>query len=275
MPLAILIKHNFLAVLNLILAGGALWYGVSVLTSLQFQLQKKAVSFFLLGVLLLAIAEVLMIVEPASQSSEVELLQELIKTSLIVSISIALFFIKQSEQKEISQLRDAAFLDGLTQLYNQSFFRQAARQKLLEARRNNQPLSILMLDIDDFKAYNDKFGHEAGNFALRYFAQELGRITRSSDLVARYGGEEFIILVNSDIEEAVNLAQRICQRIATVCLPKYNANLHRSITVSIGLAPLTANMTSLEELIATADHELYKAKQMGKNCVHYRAAITR
>lgn len=275
-PVASLIKHNLLEVeiINIILAGFVLAFGVSVLGSVKLRLQKKAVSFFLFGILLFESAEILLFVGLALKSDEIELLQAIARTSLIVSLGIALLLIKQSERQEVLPLRRAAFRDGLTQLYNQTFFRQAARQKMLEARRTHQPMTVLMLDIDDFKAYNDQFGHEAGNVALQYFAQELRKITRGSDLVARYGGEEFIILVNSDIEEAVNLAQRICQNIATVCRPEYCDRLYRPITVSIGLAPLTVKMKTLEELIAAADHELYQAKRMGKNCVHYWAPVT-
>lgn len=153
------------------------------------------------------------------KSELIEVFKDLAKSSFIVCFGITLFFFRKSEQYEVAKLQRTAFRDTLTGLYNYAFFSQSAQQKFLEAKRNNLPLSIMMLDIDDFKAYNDQFGHQAGNVALRCFARELKQTTRDYDLVARYGGEEFIILVNANLDNTIDLAQRIRQRIATVCTP--------------------------------------------------------
>ncbi|MGD1921732.1 MAG: GGDEF domain-containing protein [Pleurocapsa sp.] len=216
-----------------------------------------------------ATAEVLIVSNVSGKYEFLEVLKDLAKSSFVICLGVALFLFKQSEQYEISRLHRKAFRDILTGLYNYAFFCQSGKQKFLEAKRSKSPLSIMMLDIDNFKAYNDKFGHQAGNVALRCFAKELKHITRDYDLVARYGGEEFVVLVNSNLDEAFNLAQRICYTINTDCTPKSYPELCRSITVSIGLASVTGSINKLEELIEAADLELYRAKKAGKNRVHF------
>ncbi|MEM8781166.1 MAG: GGDEF domain-containing protein [Cyanobacteria bacterium P01_G01_bin.49] len=265
--------ENYLQAGNILICICIFLFGFSLLHRLAFKLQKRAVCFFLLGIVLVAIVEVLIVGNISWKSDLIEILQNLTKSSFIICFGITLFLFKKSEQYEISRLHRRAFRDILTGLYNYAFFRQSGQQKFLEAKRRDFPLSVMMLDLDNFKAYNDQFGHQAGNVALRCFADELKQITREYDLVARYGGEEFVILVNSNLDEASNLAQRICQRIATVCNPQSRPELYRSITVSIGLASVMKTTKTLEELIEAADIELYRAKQEGKNRVHIMDGI--
>jgi GGDEF domain-containing protein len=108
---------------------------------------------------------------------------------------LAVHFLRRSELNEVRPLRHSADIDPLTTLHNQVFFRRAAARKITQAREYGLPLSLAMLDIDDFKKYNDAFGHEAGNTVLRVLAGILRRSVRADDLVARYGGEEFVVLV--------------------------------------------------------------------------------
>lgn len=258
----------YLEIVNVLISILIILFGISLLNRLGFTLQKKAICFFLIGIFLFATAEILIVANISWESELIEILKNLAKSSFLICLGITLFFIKQSEQNEVAKLRYKAFKDALTGVYNYAYFRQSGQQKFLEVKRSKLPLSVMMIDIDNFKAYNDQFGHEAGNIALRCFAKELKQITRRYDLVARYGGEEFVVLVNSDLDDSCNLAQRICQRIATTCVPQYHKGLSRPITVSIGLASLTESMKTLEELIEAADLELYRAKQTGKNRVH-------
>ena len=260
---------NYLEIANILISIVIVLFGVSFLNRLRFRLQKKAVWFFLIGIVFFATTEILIIANISGESGLIEIFKDLAKSSFIICLGITLFFLKQSEQNEVAKLRYKAFKDALTGLYNYAYFRQSGQQKFLEVKRRQLPLSVMMIDIDNFKAYNDQFGHEAGNIALRCFAKELKQITRRYDLVARYGGEEFVVLVNSDLDDSCNLAQRICHRIATTCVPQHHAGLFRAITVSIGLASLTESMKTLEELIEAADLELYQAKQTGKNRVHF------
>ena len=123
----------------------------------------------------------------------------------------------------------------------------------------------MVLDVDDFKPYNDRYGHEAGDGVLCCVARVLRKSARADDLVARYGGEEFVLLMSSDLEDAVEVADRICQAVERECSPERDASLSRQITVSLGIAPLTEDTQMLELLIGAADREMYRAKRAGKN----------
>ena len=261
--------ENYLQAVNILICICILLCGLSLLNSLEFKLQKKAITFFLLGIILVATTEVLIMGNIAWQSDNIVIFQSLVRSSFLICLGMTLFLLKQSEQYEISRLHHTAFKDVLTELYNYAFFCQSGQQKFLEAKQRKSSLSIMMLDLDNFKAYNDQFGHQAGNIALRCFARELKQVTRDYDLVARYGGEEFVILVNASLDETYNLAQRICHRIAIACTPQVHPELHRCITVSIGLAALKNSTKTLEELIEAADQELYRAKQAGRNQVYF------
>lgn len=267
--LLISLMGNYLEIVNILASIFTILFGISLLNQLEFTIQKKAICFFLIGIFLFATSEILIVANIYWESELIEILKNLAKSSFIICLGITLFFFKKSEKNEVAKLRYRAFKDALTGLYNYAYFRQSGQQKFLEVKRLSLPLSVMMIDIDNFKAYNDQFGHEAGNIALRCFAKELKQITRGYDLVARYGGEEFVVLINSDLDNSCNLAQRICQRIATTCVPQYHQELSRPITVSIGLASLSESIKTLEELIEAADLELYQAKQTGKNRVHF------
>ena len=102
-------------------------------------------------------------------------------------VILAAHFVRRSELKEVGPLRRSADIDPLTALHNQAFFRRAASRRITRAREYGPPLSLAMLDVDDFKDYNDAFGHEAGNAVLRLLAGVLRRSIRADDLVARYG----------------------------------------------------------------------------------------
>lgn len=260
---------NYLQLGNVFVSIFILLFGFSLLHRLEFNFQKKAIYFFLIGIVLFAITEVLILGNTSWKSELIAILTDIAKSSFIICFGITLFFFRKSEQYEVAKLHRQAFRDILTGLYNYAFFRQSGQQKFLEAKRSRLPLSIMMLDIDNFKAYNDQFGHQAGNIALRCFARELKHSTRDYDLVARYGGEEFVVLVTANLNNTFDLAQRIHQRIATVCTPSSHPELYRSITVSIGLASVTESINTLEDLIEAADMELYRAKQAGKNRVHF------
>ena len=145
--------------------------------------------------------------------------------------------------------------EGPVNLSNRSFFRRAATRRLALSKENDLPLACIVLDIDDFKDHNDRFGHEAGDGALRCVAQALVRSSRADDLIARYGGEEFVLVMNGSEE------------VASHCSPGYNSILRRDLTVCLGVAPLTVEMRTLEELVDAADMEMYHAKRTGKNRV--------
>ena len=180
---------------------------------------------------------------------------------------LAAHFLRRSELDEVGTLRRTADIDPLTALHNQAFFRRAAARRITQAREYGLPLSLAMLDIDNFKNYNDAFGHEAGNAVLRVLARILRRAVRADDLVARYGGEEFVVLLGGQLGEIKEVMERIRLQVEDRCSPGGDSPVRRQVTVSVGIAALTENVQTLEDLIETADEAMYRAKRAGKNRV--------
>jgi diguanylate cyclase len=185
----------------------------------------------------------------------------------ICSVGLALRLMSRAEKEEISFLRRAANVDDLTGLGSRSFFHRAAGRRIELYRRNGLPLACAVLDVDDFKSYNDRYGHEGGDKALRCVARVLRESTRADDLVARYGGEEFVVLMGGDVEDAITVAERVRERVEFESVSGDEISLGSSLTVSVGVAALTDETLSLEQLVKTADGELYRAKRSGKKRV--------
>ncbi|MBL8850203.1 MAG: diguanylate cyclase [Planctomycetaceae bacterium] len=157
-----------------------------------------------------------------------------------------------------------ATTDGLTRLKNRRAFQAKLIEEVERARRYETPLSLLLLDIDYFKRFNDTFGHPAGDGVLRGVGQLLQETARTTDFVARYGGEEFaIILLNTDEENAITVADRF--RVAV----EQGDWRERAITVSIGVATLQSGDRECSKLINAADAALYQSKEHGRNCVYH------
>ncbi|RJG27645.1 diguanylate cyclase [Massilia cavernae] len=163
-------------------------------------------------------------------------------------------------------LEQLATRDGLTGLANRRCFDDTLQAEWSRAMRQKQPLSLLMVDVDNFKAYNDANGHLGGDECLKRVAQAVASEMRANDLVARYGGEEFaVILPNQSLKGAAIVAERIRSRVEQLSLPSRFARDGR-VTVSIGAATaIAASGTDASQLVATADAALYRAKHMGRN----------
>jgi len=184
---------------------------------------------------------------------------------LAAAAAAVLHYLYRVEREEISPLRRSANVDGLTGLGSSSFFERAARRRVEQAMDNGTPLSCVLLDVDDFKAYNDNHGHDAGDEILRCVARLMGESARADDLVGRYGGEEFVLLLNSGAKGALEVAERIREAVERECVPENP--LERPTTVSLGVVSLSEETKSLERLIAMADAEMYRSKKTGKNRV--------
>jgi two-component system, cell cycle response regulator len=163
------------------------------------------------------------------------------------------------------QVKRMALRDALTGLYNYGYFKEALNYEVEKSRRYMAPLSLLFLDVDDFKQINDTLGHVKGDKIMRQVAAILKKGTRQADLLCRYGGDEFVMLLSqTPPDQAMVLAERLRQRIARSSMNRLEPGL--KVTVSIGVAGLGPEM-STEDLIEAADEAHYRAKQTGKNQV--------
>ncbi|WP_028587819.1 diguanylate cyclase domain-containing protein [Desulfocurvus vexinensis] len=167
-------------------------------------------------------------------------------------------------------LRELSTIDGLTGIANRRRLDEFCAREWKRAQRAGAPLSVVMADIDHFKAYNDTYGHAAGDDCLRAVAQALGRaVQRPTDLVARYGGEEFAaVLPDTDAQGARHIAEAMRQAVADLALEHTASSVAAHVTISAGTATaVAASGATLEGLFAAADERLYAAKQQGRNRV--------
>ena len=201
---------------------------------------------------------------PSTLTDAAEEFAELVAISAAAAV---LHYLGRVEREEISPLRRSADVDELTGLGSRSFFERAAGRRVEQARDKGTPLACVLLDVDDFKAYNDSHGHGAGDEVLRCLAKVLRESSRADDLVGRYGGEEFVLLVNGEVEVAREVAERIREAVQSTCVPESENSPERPTTVSLGVVPLSEETRNLERLIAIADAEMYRSKKTGKNRV--------
>lgn len=170
--------------------------------------------------------------------------------------------VRQAELEKVNdRLQQLARRDGLTDVFNHRAFQERLNEEMARARRSGHPLSLLIGDVDDFKAYNDRYGHIAGDDRLYFFAQVLQKCTRPSDFVARYGGEEFtVILPETTIAQGSIVAERILEVLG-------QEEGSRRIGASFGLVQMAEEHATSAALIDAADAALYQAKRSGKNRV--------
>lgn len=156
--------------------------------------------------------------------------------------------------------------DGLTGVYNRRYLNDFLEREFSRARRHDRLLSVVFVDLDNFKEINDTYGHLAGDHVLKRVARAFGDRIRREEIVGRYGGDEFLVVIpESDIEDIVRFAERIKARIETQDIEFDNERIH--VTVSIGIAVRSESMERCEDLLARADKHLYDAKRAGKNRV--------
>lgn len=173
-------------------------------------------------------------------------------------------------QRLNEELRQLSRTDPLTGIPNRRVFTELLEEEYSRARRYGHALSVLMLDLDHFKAVNDSYGHAVGDRVIRTFTQTVKPEVRASDCFARMGGEEFALLLpQSDLSSARQLARRLCQAMSAIRFDSSRGEF--SVTVSIGVATLSAQDYSAEHLLNRADRCLYAAKSEGRNRVRPRS----
>jgi diguanylate cyclase (GGDEF)-like protein len=184
----------------------------------------------------------------------------------LVAPQIALAIERASWQQRANQFQLMSITDPLTGLHNRRYLEARLTEELSRSKRYNYPLSFMMIDIDDFKLYNDLNGHQAGDRALEITAQCLHAALRKVDVASRYGGEEFsILLPQTSLEEAGVIADRIRRKIMTTKFPHGMTQPLEAVTVSIGLSTFSLALDSAEAIVRAADRALYHAKSHGKN----------
>lgn len=164
--------------------------------------------------------------------------------------------------KEKNALARLSITDPITELNNHRRFQDALKVEVQRAQRHSRPVSLLMIDIDHFKNFNDRYGHPAGDRLLADLSKRIIGSVRNLDIVARYGGEEFaVIMPDTDADNALRVAERIRMAIEADPFSVFHSPDQAKITVSIGVASLKPNF----ELVEEADKALYKAKNFGRN----------
>jgi len=168
------------------------------------------------------------------------------------------------------QLRHLSIMDGLTDIPNRRRFDFFLEHEWWRAARAKSPLSLILLDIDHFKKFNDSYGHLAGDDCLRMVGKTMeASLDRSTDFVARYGGEEFVcVLSDTALEGAVKLAEKIRENIEMLSISNAQANAQLNVTASLGVVTVIPSQDLPPcVLVEAADKRLYEAKQSGRNCV--------
>lgn len=170
--------------------------------------------------------------------------------------------------KTYDEVVTSAHQDSLTKLWNHGHFQTLLAEGIRDAKAKDQPLSLVVFDVDDFKSYNDSYGHPAGDRALEVVSKISKTVMRRYDNLARYGGEEFVaVLPGTGKAEAIKLAERLRETIERESTPSGQNELPKKITVSIGVASFPEDAEDKDKLIFCADGALYDAKRDGKNRV--------
>ncbi len=189
--------------------------------------------------------------------------------------TVARFSVQDAlEEQATLQLHDSALKDGLTGVYNRRVFDDRLEMEFAFAERHARPLSLIMLDVDHFKRFNDEHGHPAGDEALRAVARELVATLRVEDLVARYGGEEFVVLARDTLpSEAALVAERLRTIISQT--PVFFQGQRLAVSASLGVASNFPSLSAASGLVDRADQALYEAKHTGRNRVAVYGASRR
>lgn len=179
-----------------------------------------------------------------------------------IAPQIAVAIDRTTLKDRAGEFEQLSVTDSLTGLLNRRYLDERLEEEMNRARRHRSAISLMMIDVDSFKSYNDSFGHPAGDLALKMVSAAMKDTLRADDVAARFGGEEFAILLpRTNGEEAAAIAERIRSRVENAAFP------HRQITISIGVASHSNEFDSPKDWITAADMALYEAKHLGRNNV--------
>lgn len=185
--------------------------------------------------------------------------RRLVEIGLLLAVLLTIVAILS----RINRMQEHAIIDAVTGLRNHRYFQVRLRDELKRSQRANVPTGLIVLDLDNFKRVNDRFGHATGDAILRKVSQVLERNARAADVVCRYGGEEMaVVLPGASLADAGRVAERFRQAVEQMGEPE-----GQPVTVSVGVACYPQHGPQIDELIAAADAAMYQAKRAGKNCV--------
>ncbi len=198
-------------------------------------------------------------------SYEIRVLKTFLQTTSILHENMLLYH-KMMKLYRIKE--QEAVTDGLTNVFNYRFFQTEIEREIVRSERHGKSFSVAMIDIDNFKKYNDTQGHLIGDDALRLIAQTIIKNIRKSDILARYGGDEFVmILPELDKNQSKALAEKLCAVIRDTKVPKKRTAIKVNLTVSLGISTFPDDGKTEDELLKKADEALYKAKDLGRDIV--------
>jgi diguanylate cyclase (GGDEF)-like protein len=201
--------------------------------------------------------------------SEVVLLAKIRAMKRLVEMQREMVMVTHELNAANKELLRLSTMDGLTGISNRRMYDDLGKREWRRCERMKMPISLVLVDVDHFKLFNDKYGHQAGDECLKSIAAQVAKIgQRPTDLVARYGGEEFVLVLGeTNAEGAGWLASRLCQKVAELDIPHY-ATSSRHVTVSCGVASVIPGAArSIDVLLRSADSALYRAKTAGRNRV--------
>ncbi|MDR7377171.1 diguanylate cyclase (GGDEF)-like protein [Rhodoferax ferrireducens] len=273
--LPVLISGKSFSSLSHSAVGWVVWglNAAAVLLILLTRSRREVTSLFLFIALLAALANVSLTLLSSARYSlgwyAARLLSIVSSTSLLTALILQITRLYQELAVSHESLLITSARDKLTGLHNRGSFDEAAKKEWPRAHRSAEPLSVVLVDIDHFKLYNDHFGHLQGDTCLRSVAQALaGSVKRPADMVARYGGEEFVLLLpNTPQEQALRVAEKARLAVAALYIPTKFADKNVSISAGCATWHAQANYQNFQELLHDADRALYKAKENGRNQV--------
>lgn len=243
---------------------------IIITTTIQSGMKHGMITAIISSIIILSMDLVMM---PASEVN-IYFENDLILAGIFILTAWPLGFYVKIEGEHIKKLEDMVNFDGLTNVYNHRYFQDKLKEKIEIGRKENKPVSMIFIDIDYFKHYNDLYGHQKGDNILRELAEIVTKSVREKDVVARYGGEEFAVILEDTTErETLEIAERIRANVEETYFDGEENQPKGKITASIGISVFPDKAKDELELIKSADDALYRAKFFNKNRVETYTSI--
>jgi diguanylate cyclase (GGDEF)-like protein len=246
----------------------ALYFAIRILPSIGKDVRKRSWMFLCLAAIAFGASMAISVLSDFEALAALHDLYEVLEFAFVIFLAIGFYYLYTSEHKETIKLKHQSTTDDLTSLFTHGFFQTYLVNKVSNLRSDGTELTVLFADIDDFKQYNDKFGHQEGDYVLQKVAEVITGEARGEDLASRYGGEEFTLLLGCDFDTAATVAERLRMSIADRCSKLADPQMKRDVTVSIGIASYGHDSTEADKLVKIADSRMYMAKARGKNQIY-------